>query len=69
VDTQLGFIHTFAHFTVLCALWTFPDAPVFVAETVTSSVGVVSNARHALWEPVVILNFSPSNQVNSQPPS
>jgi len=67
VDTQHGFPHTFAHFTVLCAFWTFPYASVFVTERVASSVRVVSDACHALWESVVILNISPSNQNISQP--
>jgi len=54
--------HTFAHFAILCTLWPFPNAPVFVAEMVSSSVRIITNAGHALWEPVVILNIPPSNQ-------
>jgi len=62
MDAQLDVVHTFAHFTVLCALWTFPNAPVFVAETVSSSVGIITDALHALWEPAVILNIAPLDQ-------
>ena len=66
-DTHLGVVHTFAHFTVLCTLWAFPDAPVFVTETVSSSVRIVTDARHTLWEPVFILNILPSDQVFPEP--
>jgi hypothetical protein len=62
VDIQSDVVHTFAHFPILCTLWPFPNAPVFVAEVVSSSVRIITNAGHALWEPVVILNIPPSNQ-------
>ena len=62
MNIQPDAVHTFAHFTVLCTLWPFPNTPVSVAEMVSSSVRIVTNAGHALWEPVVILNIPPSNQ-------
>ena len=57
METQLDIVHTFKQFTILRTLWTFPNAPVFVAEAVASSVRIEADARHALWEPVAILNI------------
>ena len=67
VDTQLDVVHTFMHFTVLCTLRTFPNAPVFVTETVPSSVRVVPDARHTLRESVVVLNISLSDKEFPEP--
>ena len=61
-DIHPDVVHTFAHFSVLCALCTLPNAPVFVTEAVSSSVRIVTDACHALWEPVFILNIPPSDQ-------
>jgi len=58
VDTQLEVAHTLAHFTILCTSWSFPNTPVLVAKTVPSGVRIVTDACHALWEPVVILNVT-----------
>ena len=68
INVQPDIVHTFAHFAILCTLWPFPNAPVLVAEVVPSSVRIVTNAGHAFWEPVVILNVSPSNRGTPQPP-
>lgn len=67
LDTQLGVMHTFTHFAVLCTFWAFPGASVFVTESVPSSVGVVADSRHTFWEAVVILNILPSGGIPSPP--
>ena len=57
INVQPDIVHTFAHFAIFCTFWSFPNAPVFVAEVVSSSVRIVTNAGHALREPVFILNI------------
>ena len=69
MDTQHDILHTFSHFTVLCALCAFPNTPVLVTETVSSIVRVVSDACHALWEPVIILHIPLSEQKITERPS
>lgn len=73
LDTQLGVVHTFTHFTVLCTFRTFPNAPIFVTETISSSVGIITDARHTLREPVLILDTvvrpEPSMNIQLSPTS